>query len=86
MENFKQAVVASDKQTVDIGPGLRWIDVYKAVEKDGLSVSGGRVCQQILTHPMLFSLTMEQDGPCRGAWTHPWRRHIPLREEAWLGV
>ncbi|KAE8862147.1 hypothetical protein PTNB29_04709 [Pyrenophora teres f. teres] len=43
MENFKQAVVASDKQTVDIGPGLRWIDVYKAVEKDGLSVSGGRM-------------------------------------------
>jgi len=48
MENFKQAVIASDKQTVDIGPGLRWIDVYKAVEKDGLSVSGGRVSSSIL--------------------------------------
>ncbi|KNG44766.1 fad binding domain-containing protein [Stemphylium lycopersici] len=43
MENFRQAVVASDKQTVDIGPGLRWIDVYNAVEKDGLSVAGGRM-------------------------------------------
>ncbi|CAN9164842.1 unnamed protein product [Alternaria alternata] len=43
MEIFKQAVVASDRQTVDIGPGLRWIDVYKAVEKDGLSVAGGRM-------------------------------------------
>jgi FAD/FMN-containing dehydrogenase len=43
MENFKQANVAADKQTVDIGPGLRWVDVYKAVERDGLSVVGGRV-------------------------------------------
>ncbi|KAG9188953.1 hypothetical protein G6011_05821 [Alternaria panax] len=43
LENFKQTVVASDKQTVDIGPGLRWIDVYKAIEKDGLSVAGGRM-------------------------------------------
>jgi len=43
MENFKQAKVAANKQTVDIGPGLRWIDVYKAVEVDGLSVVGGRV-------------------------------------------
>jgi len=43
MENFKQAKVAANKQTVDIGPGLRWIDVYKAVEVDGLSVVGGRM-------------------------------------------
>jgi FAD/FMN-containing dehydrogenase len=43
MENFKQATVAADKKTVDIGPGLRWVEVYKAVEKDGLSVVGGRV-------------------------------------------
>ncbi|KAH6632927.1 FAD binding domain-containing protein [Boeremia exigua] len=43
MENFKQANVAADKQTVDIGPGLRWVDVYTAVEKDGLSVAGGRM-------------------------------------------
>jgi len=44
LEKFKQAIVAADKQTVDIGPGLRWSDVYTAVEKDGLSVVGGRVC------------------------------------------
>jgi FAD/FMN-containing dehydrogenase len=43
MEKFKQAKVAADKQTVDVGPGLRWVDVYKAVEVDGLSVVGGRV-------------------------------------------
>lgn len=43
MENFKQVKVAANKQTVDVGPGLRWVDVYKAVEVDGLSVVGGRV-------------------------------------------
>jgi FAD/FMN-containing dehydrogenase len=43
MENFKQVIVSSDKQTVDVGPGLRWVDVYTAIEKDGLSVAGGRV-------------------------------------------
>ncbi|KAF2114827.1 FAD binding domain-containing protein [Lophiotrema nucula] len=43
MENFKQINVASNKQTVDIGPGLRWIDVYLGVEKYGLSVVGGRM-------------------------------------------
>lgn len=43
MENFRKVAVASDKQSADIGPGLRWIDVYTAIEKDGLSVAGGRV-------------------------------------------
>ncbi|KAI8931633.1 hypothetical protein NX059_011284 [Plenodomus lindquistii] len=43
MEGFKQITVASDKQSVDIGPGLRWIDVYTAVEEDGFSVVGGRM-------------------------------------------
>lgn len=43
MENFRKVELASDKQSVDIGPGLRWIDVYTAIEKDGLSVAGGRV-------------------------------------------
>lgn len=86
MENFKQAVVASDKQTVDVGPGLRWIDVYKAVEKDGLSVAGGRVSIQISSHPLPALLTIVSDGSCRRAWAYPWRGHIPLREQARLGV
>ena len=43
MENFKQVKVATDKKTVDVGPGMRWVDVYTAVEQDGLSVAGGRV-------------------------------------------
>tara|TARA_R110002003_G_scaffold58_18_gene5247 strand:- start:24116 stop:24319 length:204 start_codon:yes stop_codon:yes gene_type:complete len=47
MEKFKQTTVAADKKTVDVGPGLLWVDVYKAVEKDGLSVVGGRVSSQV---------------------------------------
>lgn len=43
MENFKEAKVASVKKSVDVGPGLRWVDVYNVVEKDGLSIAGGRV-------------------------------------------
>lgn len=43
LENFKQAVVSADKKTIDTGPGLRWVDIYTAAEKHGLSVVGGRV-------------------------------------------
>jgi FAD/FMN-containing dehydrogenase len=43
LEKFKQITVASDSQTVDIGPGLRWSDVYSGIEPHGLSVVGGRV-------------------------------------------
>ncbi|KAF3044470.1 hypothetical protein E8E12_011002 [Didymella heteroderae] len=43
LEGFKQAVVSADKQTIDTGPGLKWVDIYTAAEKHGLSVVGGRV-------------------------------------------
>lgn len=43
MENFRQITVSSDKQTVDVGPGLRWVEVYTAVENHGLTVVGGRM-------------------------------------------
>lgn len=34
--------IAEDKKSVKIGTGLRWLDVYTAVEKVGLMVIGGR--------------------------------------------
>lgn len=43
LENFKQAVVSADRSTVDIGPGLHWVDAYTAVEEHGLGIVGGRV-------------------------------------------
>lgn len=62
MENFRQVKVSSNKQTVDIGPGLRWIEVYTAIEKDRLSVVGGRVS----SHACFIccpSLTVEKMAP-----------------------
>ncbi|KAJ4371001.1 hypothetical protein N0V86_008695 [Didymella sp. IMI 355093] len=43
MENFKQVSVSSDKKTVDVGPGNRWVDVYTALEPHGVGVAGGRM-------------------------------------------
>lgn len=43
LENLNQTLVSADKQTIDIGPGLRWVDIYTAAEEHGLSVVGGRV-------------------------------------------
>jgi FAD/FMN-containing dehydrogenase len=35
--------VAQDRKSVKLGAGLRWLDVYTALEKEGLMVGGGRV-------------------------------------------
>ncbi len=35
--------IAEDKQTVSLGPGSRWGSVYEELEKQHLSVVGGRV-------------------------------------------
>src|SRR5205823_5428263 len=43
MENFKQIQVSSNKKTVDVGPGHRWVDVYSSLETQGLGVVGARV-------------------------------------------
>jgi FAD/FMN-containing dehydrogenase len=45
MEGFKQIKVSTDKKTVDVGPGNRWVEVYSALEKYGVGVVGGRVCR-----------------------------------------
>lgn len=43
MESFTQVLASADKKTVNVGPGNRWVDVYNALEPDGIGVSGGRV-------------------------------------------
>lgn len=35
--------VSSDKKTVKVGAGARWLDVYTKLEGDGIGVVGGRV-------------------------------------------
>ncbi|KAG2420464.1 hypothetical protein HFD88_000076 [Aspergillus terreus] len=43
MSRFTQLVVSEDKSTVDVGLGLRWLDVYKGLDPYGITVAGGRV-------------------------------------------
>lgn len=43
MSKFTQVVLSKDKKTVEIGMGLTWLDVYKALDEHGLAVTGGRV-------------------------------------------
>ncbi|KFY47091.1 hypothetical protein V494_00180 [Pseudogymnoascus sp. VKM F-4513 (FW-928)] len=40
---LNHVTVSSDKKSVSIGPGNRWIDVYMKLDALGLGVSGGRV-------------------------------------------
>ena len=40
---MNQFTVSSDKSVVSLGPGLRWGDVYNALDPYGLSVIGGRI-------------------------------------------
>ncbi|KAL2821356.1 FAD-binding domain-containing protein [Aspergillus cavernicola] len=40
---FEQVRLSEDKSTADIGLGLRWLDVYEALEPEGLAVAGGRM-------------------------------------------
>ncbi|KEY71816.1 hypothetical protein S7711_09025 [Stachybotrys chartarum IBT 7711] len=39
---LRDVKVSEDRQTVAVGAGLRWIEVYQTLEKQGLAVAGGR--------------------------------------------
>ncbi|KAH3949818.1 hypothetical protein HBH70_047190 [Parastagonospora nodorum] len=39
---FDQVMLSVDKKSVVIGAGCKWMHVYKALEKQGLAVAGGR--------------------------------------------
>lgn len=47
LENLNEVTLSSDKRTVAVGPGNRWGAVYSKLEKDGLTVVGGRVSSLI---------------------------------------
>lgn len=42
MVHFNQITLSADKETVAIGAGARWGDVYRALNGSGVSVNGGR--------------------------------------------
>ena len=43
LQSLNAVGVASDNQTVFIGPGNRWVDVYLKLDAINLATSGGRV-------------------------------------------
>ncbi|KAL2814270.1 hypothetical protein BJX63DRAFT_442530 [Aspergillus granulosus] len=43
LSKLTQLELSEDKKTVDVGPGHRWLDVYKGLDPHGLTVAGGRV-------------------------------------------
>ena len=43
LSDFKGVEIASDRSSVNIRPGNRWVDVYTELEAQGLATSGGRV-------------------------------------------
>ncbi|KAL4907268.1 hypothetical protein BDW74DRAFT_176049 [Aspergillus multicolor] len=43
LAEFNKVKLSHDKRTADIGVGLRWLDVFEALEPHGLAVAGGRV-------------------------------------------
>ena len=40
---MNQLTVSSDRSVLNLGPGLRWGDVYNALDAYGVSVIGGRI-------------------------------------------
>lgn len=46
-EQMKRIALSSDRRTVSFQPGLIWSEVYSALEKDNVTVIGGRVCDHV---------------------------------------
>jgi FAD/FMN-containing dehydrogenase len=42
-ENLNKISLSSDKKIVSFQPGHTWYDIYSALEKDNLTIIGGRV-------------------------------------------
>jgi hypothetical protein len=45
LSNFRDIRVSADKSTANIGLGLTWLEVYKALDEHGIAVTGGRMPQ-----------------------------------------
>lgn len=41
--NLNMLVLSADRETLSIGPGPRWLDVYDFLEGSGLAVVGARI-------------------------------------------
>lgn len=43
LAGLNEVTVNKDRKTVSVGPGNRWVDVYRQLEKENLTVVGGRI-------------------------------------------
>jgi hypothetical protein len=43
MSRFNNIIIHEDSETVEIGAGLTWTDVYKYLVPKGINVVGGRI-------------------------------------------
>jgi FAD/FMN-containing dehydrogenase len=43
LQQLNQVTISSDKTVASIGPGNRWINIYTALDAQGLAAVGGRV-------------------------------------------
>ena len=46
-ENMNQTTASADKTTVKFQPGQTWYDVYTKLEKDEVTIIGGRVSDSL---------------------------------------
>ena len=43
LQKLNRFTINSDNSVVSLGPGLRWLEVYNALDSYGVSVIGGRI-------------------------------------------
>jgi FAD/FMN-containing dehydrogenase len=72
-----------DKKSVVIGAGLRWAEVYRALEVEGLTVLGGRVATVGVGGILLGGKFRTSD--MESCLTSN-RRHLLLFRSAWVGL
>ena len=74
MSNISSTILSSDKATVDIGPGARWVNVAEALDGTGVTVVSGRLGKEVA-----IVVPYNTDLQCRRCWG--WRVNFGRRFE-----
>ena len=67
--------VAQDRQTVSIGTGARWIDVYETLDQLGLAAAGGR-CSSVGVGGLTLGGTTVSICRLEGSFAYSIRRNL----------
>ncbi|RAH47117.1 FAD-binding oxidoreductase [Aspergillus brunneoviolaceus CBS 621.78] len=59
LRHFDQVIVSSDRKTVLVGAGNRWLSVYNELEKVNLTVPGGRTGSAVLGNGSILDVNRE---------------------------